>query len=76
LNWLQLQELFFSALFTAEQQQYILEGIEWEPIQPAPTVTLPLLEGPQGLLALLDEECQLPKVHSISPFSFFLFQLS
>ncbi|EQC35904.1 hypothetical protein SDRG_06652 [Saprolegnia diclina VS20] len=58
-----LQHHFIDFVLTQEQKRYMAEGIPWA------TLTVPLNDGcldilearPTGVLALLDEECNIPK---------------
>merc|ERR1719410_2732303 len=57
-----LQQQFNMHVFKLEQEEYIKEGIEWKMIdfydnQPC----IDLIESKLGVLALLDEECKMPK---------------
>jgi len=57
-----LQQQFNMHVFKLEQEEYIKEGIEWKMIdfydnQPC----IELVESKLGILALLDEECKMPK---------------
>merc|ERR1719341_526337 len=57
-----LQQQFNMHVFKVEQEEYIKEGIEWKMIdfydnQPC----IELVESKLGILALLDEECKMPK---------------
>merc|ERR1719410_1225693 len=57
-----LQQQFNMHVFKLEQEEYVKEGIEWKMIdfydnQPC----IELIESKLGVLALLDEECRMPK---------------
>jgi len=57
-----LQQQFNMHVFKLEQEEYVKEGIEWKMIdfydnQPC----IDLIESKLGVLALLDEECRMPK---------------
>jgi len=57
-----LQQQFNMHVFKLEQEEYVKEGIEWKMIdfydnQPC----IDLIESKLGVLALLDEECRVPK---------------
>ncbi|KAG5183737.1 P-loop containing nucleoside triphosphate hydrolase protein [Tribonema minus] len=59
-----LQQQFNQFVFKMEQKEYTKEGIEWSfvefPDNQARTDCLDLIEGrPQGLLAMLDDECRM-----------------
>ena len=54
-------------VFTLEQQEYRKEGLEWHEISHYDnTPCIDLIESPQGILALLDDEC---KVRDLIAFS-------
>uniref|UniRef100_A0AAY4CWJ7 Methyl-CpG binding domain protein 3b n=1 Tax=Denticeps clupeoides TaxID=299321 RepID=A0AAY4CWJ7_9TELE len=57
-----LQQQFNRHVFQLEQEEYMREELPWRRIEFSdnqPCITL--LEGPLGLLDLLDEECRMPK---------------
>ncbi|XP_048832593.1 unconventional myosin-Vb isoform X2 [Brienomyrus brachyistius] len=57
-----LQQQFNLHVFQLEQEEYEKEGLPWSRIEFSdnqPCITL--IEGPLGLLDLLDEECRIPK---------------
>ena len=59
-----LQQYFIALTLKAEQEEYAREGIVWESIDYFDNVAVcELIEGrrPAGVLALLDEECVIPK---------------
>jgi len=58
-----LQQQFNQFIFKMEQQEYTREGINWSFIEfPDNQDCLELIEGkPNGLIAMLDDECRLPK---------------
>eukprot|EP00929_Paragymnodinium_shiwhaense_P105640 TRINITY_DN7068_c0_g2_i3.p1 TRINITY_DN7068_c0_g2~~TRINITY_DN7068_c0_g2_i3.p1 ORF type:complete len:1669 (+),score=441.76 TRINITY_DN7068_c0_g2_i3:89-5095(+) len=58
-----LQQYFNTFVFKLEQELYSREGIPWDALDfPDNQDCLDLLQGrPQGILALLDEECKMPR---------------
>lgn len=55
-----LQLQFNTRVFTLEQQEYRKEGLEWHEISHYDnTPCIDLIESPQGILALLDDECKM-----------------
>lgn len=59
-----LQQYFIALTLKAEQEEYAREGIAWEDVDYFDNVAVcELIEGrrPAGVLALLDEECVIPK---------------
>ena len=57
-----LQQQFNHHVFKLEQEEYVLEKIEWKFIeyydnQPC----IDLIENPMGIFGLLDEECRMPR---------------
>eukprot|EP01125_Pyxidicula_operculata_P009495 TRINITY_DN3127_c1_g4_i2.p1 TRINITY_DN3127_c1_g4~~TRINITY_DN3127_c1_g4_i2.p1 ORF type:complete len:674 (+),score=109.36 TRINITY_DN3127_c1_g4_i2:155-2023(+) len=58
-----LHQQFNQFLFKFEQEDYNKEGISWQSIAFSDnSMCISLIENPsQGILSLLDEECQLPK---------------
>ncbi|XP_076880577.1 unconventional myosin-Va [Brachyhypopomus gauderio] len=57
-----LQQQFNRHVFQLEQEEYVREELPWNRIEFSdnqPCITL--IEGPLGLLDLLDEECRVPK---------------
>ncbi|KAK2173145.1 hypothetical protein NP493_899g00038 [Ridgeia piscesae] len=57
-----LQQLFISLTLRSEQEEYLKEGIEWEPVTYFDNkIICELVESkPYGIIALLDEECLRP----------------
>ena len=56
-----LQEKFCRDLFRSVQAEYEEEGVPWAPIDfPDAAAALKLLEGPMGVVDVLDEECARP----------------
>ena len=56
-----LQEKFCRDLFRSVQQEYEEEGVPWAPIDfPDAQAALKLIEGPMGVVDVLDEECARP----------------
>lgn len=57
-----LQQLFIELTLKSEQEEYLREGIEWEPVQYFDnTVICNLIEEKhKGIIAVLDEECLRP----------------
>ncbi|XP_030639969.1 unconventional myosin-Vb [Chanos chanos] len=57
-----LQQQFNRHVFQLEQEEYIREGLPWNRIEFSDNQPcIALIEGPLGLLDLLDEECRMPK---------------
>ncbi|EUB63142.1 Myosin-Va [Echinococcus granulosus] len=57
-----LQQRFIKNVFQLEQEEYIREGLEWSFVEyynNAPCIQL--LEGPMGVIELLNDECKLPR---------------
>ena len=64
-----LQQLFITLVFTEQQREYAMEAIPWEPIAyDDNTMIVNLLEGQQGVFALLEEQCMLGKRGTDSEF--------
>ncbi|XP_018116432.2 unconventional myosin-Ih [Xenopus laevis] len=57
-----LQQLFISMTLKAEQEEYEIEGIEWEPVQYFDNkIICDLIEEKyKGIIAIMDEECLRP----------------
>ena len=57
-----LQQLFITLTLKSEQEEYLNEGIEWEPVQYFNNkIICDLVESkPVGIIAILDEECLRP----------------
>jgi len=57
-----LQQLFIQLTLKSEQEEYLSEGIEWEPVQYFNNkIICDLVEAlPIGIISLLDEECLRP----------------
>lgn len=57
-----LQQLFIELTLKQEQEEYLKEGIEWEPVQYFDNKVICNLieEKHRGIIALLDEECLRP----------------
>jgi myosin heavy subunit len=57
-----LQNQFNKYIFKLEQEEYKREGINWESIEfPDNEECLKMIDGRNGILGMLDEECRLPK---------------
>ncbi|VDM30812.1 unnamed protein product [Hydatigera taeniaeformis] len=57
-----LQQRFIKNVFQLEQEEYIHEGLEWSFVEYySNEPCIQLLEGPMGVIALLNDECKLPK---------------
>ncbi|KAG7488039.1 hypothetical protein MATL_G00029750 [Megalops atlanticus] len=57
-----LQQQFNLHVFQLEQEEYVREGLPWNRIEFSDNQPcIALIEGPLGLLDLLDEECRMPK---------------
>uniref|UniRef100_A0A5K3FI08 Myosin motor domain-containing protein n=2 Tax=Mesocestoides corti TaxID=53468 RepID=A0A5K3FI08_MESCO len=57
-----LQQRFITHVFKMEQEEYVREGLEWAFVDyydNAPCIEL--LEGDMGIIALLNDECKMPK---------------
>jgi len=57
-----LQQLFIQLTLKSEQEEYLREGIEWEPVQYFNNkIIIDLVEAkPVGIITLMDEECLRP----------------
>lgn len=57
-----LQQLFIELTLKSEQEEYLREGIQWEPVQYFNNkIICDLIEGrPTGIISVMDEECLLP----------------
>ncbi|MBN3323059.1 MYO5B protein, partial [Atractosteus spatula] len=57
-----LQQQFTQRVFQLEQEEYVREGIPWSRVEFSDNQPcIALIEGPLGVLDLLDEECRMPK---------------
>ncbi|VDK33188.1 unnamed protein product [Taenia asiatica] len=57
-----LQQRFIKNVFQMEQEEYVREGLEWSFVEyynNEPCIQL--LEGPMGVIALLNDECKMPR---------------
>ena len=64
-----LQQVFIELTLKAEQEEYVREGIQWEPVKYFNNkVICDLIEGtkPPGIISFLDEECTLGKATDLT----------